>query len=77
MRTGVKEGQWETYAIGEVFNQVVDLDLAGLELAIEPAAVWLAAWYGKHGGGGRPFGKCFLLDLDPLLLKRSHGGRCA
>lgn len=23
-----------------------------------------------------PFGECFLLDLDPLLLKRGHGGDC-
>jgi hypothetical protein len=31
-----------THAVGEVCNQVVDFDLADLELAVQPAAVRLA-----------------------------------
>lgn len=28
-------------------------------------------------GGSAPFGERFLLDFDPLLLKRCHGGLSA
>lgn len=41
-----------TNAVGQVFDQVINLDLAGLELAVEPAAVRLAAWYTARRGSG-------------------------
>ena len=37
-------GRWGTYAVGEVGDQVSDLDLARLELAVHPAGVRLATW---------------------------------
>lgn len=73
-----EEGLFEergTHAVGEVCNQVANLDFADFELAVKPAAVWLAALYSvDKGAGDAPFGKCFLLNLNPLLLKRRHGG---
>ena len=78
--SGGKRGRWRvTDPVGQVENQVVDLDLADLELAVEPAASVLAAREGVAGCGGRcaPLGESLLLDLDPLLLERRHGRPCA
>lgn len=65
-----------TDAVGEVCNEVADLDLAGFELAVEPAYNLSYGGAQGSGGGSAPFCECFLLDLDPLLLKGRHGGQC-
>jgi hypothetical protein len=41
---GGREG---TYAVGEVCDQVVDLDFPRFEFAVKPAVQRLAAWYSK------------------------------
>lgn len=66
-----------TDAVGQVCDQIVDLELADLEFAVEPAAMRLVRGVRGFGGGCAPLGEGLLLDLDPLLLKRGHGGRCA
>ena len=78
-REASEKSTGETNAVGEVYDQVVDLDLADFEFTVEPAGSRLA--WGVHrqgaGGGCAPLCEGLLLDLNPLLLKRGHCGQRA
>lgn len=46
------QGEGLAYAVGEVDDQVADLDFPALDFAVQPASVRLAALHNGLGGGG-------------------------
>lgn len=70
----VRKGQ-NTHTVREVCNQVLDLDIADLELAVEPAAPQSAGGTANMCVRGcAPLCECLLLDSNPLMLERRHVG---
>lgn len=68
-----ERGTGETYAVGEVSDQVLDGQAPCLQLVIQPNISRQLKFIRRvKEVGNLPFGEGLLLHINPLLLNRQH-----